>query len=238
MDRKQKISTQLRNIKEQISSSNSTKTTPHLIAVSKRASLEDIGFAYDFGQRDFGENRVEHLEERAVTLQKQGCRDIRWHFIGHLQSNKLKRLFSLSHLGLAFIHSVDRLKLLEKMYSLSHLLQSSVGFFLQVNTSGEKEKFGLMGEKDLMEVGNFIASRSESSLPLRFCGLMTMSKIRTHEFEREAKKCFQKLKQARHQLEYHFGLGHLKLSMGMSSDYRLALKEGSDYLRLGQAVFG
>ncbi len=229
MDRKELISIRL----SLISKDYPVRNPPILVAVTKKRPLEDIEFAYVAGHRDFGENRVDELQEKAQFFFEAGFSDIRWHFIGHLQSNKLKKLFNIP--GLSYIHSVDSFEILEKMYVKSNLLLDPVSFFLQVNTSGEKEKAGFEGQEELMRAANLIGAQANPRL--KMCGLMTMSKIRTDNFERDAKACFKKLKQSRRNLQRDFDLPDLKLSMGMSSDYQWAMEEGADYIRVGSAIF-
>ena len=115
----------------------------HLVAVSKATDIESIEYALQLGQSSFGENRVGDLEEKSLFLKD---RAIDWHFIGHLQSNKMNRLLRIPNLK--YIHSIDSLKTLETLYKKEeHFLGDSLGFFLQVNTSGEDEKQGFCSDK-------------------------------------------------------------------------------------------
>ncbi len=208
-----------------------------LIAVSKTRPLEEVRVAHAAGHRDFGENRVDELLDKAHAASEAGLAGLRWHFLGRLQSNKIKKLFRVPHL--AAIHSVDRLDLLEKLYVCSSVLARPVDYFLQINTSGEREKAGLPLLQDGREVWEAIADLAKrmGNSPLRLHGLMAMSKLRTPNFEEDARACFEALGEQRRLLRENFDFPDLKLSMGMSSDYLLALATGSDYIRVGRAIF-
>lgn len=206
-----------------------------LIAVSKFKPIEDLVALYQLGQRHFGENRVQELKEKAHYFQEKGFSDVVWHFIGHLQTNKVNTLFKIPNLS--YIHSVDSYKLLEELYKKEELLQGrEVKFFLEIKTSGEEEKEGIETEEELQAILKLIASKGNS--PLRFVGLMTMGKIRTDDLLGEARICFQTLKEKKLSLEKAQGLTSLKLSMGMSQDWTVAVDEGADFVRVGSAIFG
>jgi PLP dependent protein len=230
MNRKELIRVRLDLIKQEFFRTEQ----PLLVAVTKRLPFTDILYAYEAGQRDFGENRIEELLEKAEQAIKLGLDDIRWHFIGKLQSNKVKKLFTLKNLYA--IHSIDSLCLLDKILERSDELKSSkVFYFLQVNTSGEKEKSGLKNYDELASVVNRVSKSKDTKL--LWHGLMTMSKIRTNDFEDEAKKCFKKLALFRKKITADFEVPTLYLSMGMSGDYKWAIEAGSDYVRLGSSIF-
>jgi len=199
---------------------------PHrttLVAVSKKRSKHEIEALYAQGQRDFGENRVLELVEKARELERS-CPERKWHFIGNLQSNKVKELLTVPNL--VAIHSIDRDKLIRELFK--HKPNHPILCFLQVNTSGENEKSGF---KNLDEI-NAAAKLFEGQESFILHGLMTMGGIRTENFEQTAHKCFKKLKEIRDELN-----PELKLSMGMSADYKIALEYGADYLRLGRILF-
>jgi pyridoxal phosphate enzyme (YggS family) len=204
-----------------------------LVAVSKNTDSESIRFAFNEGQVDFGENRVESLEEKSKDLEDL---DLNWHFIGKLQSNKINRLFKIPKLK--FIHSVDSLKLLESLYKKADQIESArVGIFLQVNTSEENEKSGFRTDHydELAAAANLISRNLGSKISL--VGLMTMGKFRTENFEADARQCFKRLKTLRDTLLSDFELPPLKLSMGMSQDYEIAIEEGSHFVRIGTSIF-
>ena len=200
-----------------------------LLIVSKKRSLEEIKAYYQLGHRDFGENRVQELSEKAEAL-KNECPDIRWHMIGSLQSNKINALFSTPNLYA--IHSVHDRELVEKLIKAEDKLSHEVLIFLQFNTSHEAEKSGFETYTDLQ-------SSAELLLPskkLKLAGLMTMGTLRTENFEAEAGRCFQDLNVEKEKLENEFKTP-LMTSMGMSQDYQIALRENSDWIRLGTMMF-
>jgi pyridoxal phosphate enzyme (YggS family) len=214
---------------------NSSLGDSSLVAVSKYSPLEDIHHAYEWGQRDFGENRVPDLVLKASGLKQLHCDKIRWHFIGKLQSNKINQLFKIP--DLYSIHSVDSLKLLKKLYQKqSQILGDTLFYFLQVKTSDEEEKSGLSSKEELYEAISFIEENKKGS-KLKFFGLMTMGKMRTKEFEKEARQCFKSLIRLRKDIHRDFSFTDLKLSMGMSQDYKIAVELESDFVRIGSALF-
>lgn len=199
-----------------------------LVAVSKTYPTQDIQAAYNGGQRDFGENKVQDLFSKAQAL--EGNKDIRWHFIGGLQSNKINMLLKTPNL--VSIHSIDSIKLLNKLLSKS--LGTKVGVFLQYNTSGEEQKGGFESFEELLIAEKAI--RESKGFYLQ--GLMTMGSIRSQDFEKSARECFAQLKELRDKLEVETGLEGLELSMGMSSDYTIAIELGTSWVRVGSAIFG
>ncbi len=194
------------------------------MAVSKTKSAEAIKSAYEAGQRDFGENKVQELAQKAQLLCEE-CPNINWHFIGSLQSNKINSLLKVPNL--VSIHSIDSIKLLNKL--LSKKTDKKIGVFLQVNTSGEDEKSGFEDFEQLS-----VAAMSIKSESFYFQGLMTIGKIRTDEFESDAKACFLRLNEYKERLNSD----DLELSMGMSSDFKIAIECGSNWVRIGSGIFG
>lgn len=195
--------------------------TAALVAVSKAARLEQIAELAQAGHRDFGENRVDQLLERAQALKD---RSLRWHFIGHLQRNKIKQLLQVP--GLAYIHSVDRLELLEALLQRSDQLNAPVGLFLQVLTSGEEQKSGFETQEELTQARELIQNHPG---PFFLEGLMTMATYRTDDKEQAAHQCFAKLASMAREGE--------SLSMGMSGDYKIALEHGTNWVRIGTQLF-
>ncbi len=201
----------------------------HLIIVSKTRSIDEIMAYYELGQRDFGENKVQELLEKSELL-KAHCPEIRWHMIGHLQSNKIKQLFSVPNLWA--IHSVDSLELLKKLIQSESILKGPVKIFLQLKTSHEEEKYGFQDRSQIdLAIGEFKKGQS-----LELYGLMTMGEIRTENFEEQARRCFQDLNKLKKDLSKDFNL-NLMSSMGMSQDYEFALRENSNWIRLGTMMF-
>lgn len=191
-----------------------------LIAVTKYVGTDEIQELYNLGQRDFGENRVLDLEKKSQQL-LQICPEIRWHFLGTLQTRKIPKLLEISHLFA--LHSVSRLKELEKLKEL-HCTQK---LFLQFNTSTESQKQGFETEKELKKAIQYCKDYG-----LQVQGLMTMATYRTEDTKAEARRCFSKLRELR-----DLYLEKSELSMGMSSDYLIALEEGSDWVRVGSLLF-
>ena len=195
-----------------------------LLAVSKTRPSSMIEQAYRIEQRHFGENKVQELFDKSNELSHLS--EICWHFIGHLQSNKINQLLKVK--SLVSIHSIDSSKLLEKL--LSKKIDRSVGLFLQLNTSGENEKGGFTNLTELESAADKIKEHNDFYLQ----GLMTIGKIRTERFEDDARASFQKLAQYKKDL----GLDKLELSMGMSSDFEIAQEYGSNWVRIGSQIFG
>ncbi|MFZ4714323.1 MAG: YggS family pyridoxal phosphate-dependent enzyme [Bacteriovoracaceae bacterium] len=207
------------------------KSPTSLVAVSKTYPSADILAFYGLGVRDFGENQVQELEQKSQDLALL-CPNIQWHMIGNLQTNKIRKLYSIKNLKA--IHSVDRLSLVEALIKDEHLLLHDVSIFLQVKTSDEVEKSGFESNEELVQAISLLQTSSK----LKIHGLMTMGKIRTEDQLGDAKICFQKLIEVRNELQKAFLGLSLKLSMGMSGDYTLASLMGSDYVRVGSLLFG
>ena len=196
-----------------------------LVAVSKTKSVEEIKELYDLGQKDFGENYVQEVTEK----QSQLPNDVRWHFIGHLQSNKVKQITSFIHL----IQSVDSLKLLQEINKQGKKNDRVIDCLLQVHIAQEETKFGL-DEGELNDLLNNSISQYQN---IRICGLMGMASL-TDDME----KVKSEFKYLRSIFEKHAKLqtSNFKLqtlSMGMSSDYFVAIEEGSNMVRIGSLIF-
>lgn len=214
-----KLAQNLASIQSELKDSNA-----RLLVVSKTRSIDDIRTLYQAGHRHFGENKVQELLEKDEAL--KDLSDLKWHLIGHLQSNKVNKLKDISRL--TAVHSVDSLSLLQK---LVQTLPAQVGFFLQVNTSGEAEKSGFETIEELKEAISFLQTNSRS-----IQGLMTMGTIRTDDVEGEARRCFKNLIEIREKLQ-PLHPQKIELSMGMSGDYLIARDMGSDWVRVGSKIF-
>ncbi len=195
-----------------------------LLAVSKTFPPEDVLAAYEAGQRLVGENRVQELEAKTPALPK----DIQWHLIGHLQSNKAAKAVSLA----ACIHSIDSLKLLEKVSRSAAETGACPSILLELNVSGEKSKFG---ERDADEAMR-LAEAAAKAPSVKLSGLMTMAPLDADEALR--RRVFSSLREMRERMEKAFAIKLPELSMGMSLDYVEAIKEGSTIVRIGTAIFG
>jgi PLP dependent protein len=196
-----------------------------LVAVSKTKPVEDIRELYDMGHRDFGENYVQELTSKAAQLPA----DIRWHFIGHLQSNKVKYIAPFVQL----IHGVDSLRLLQEIDKQAGKHQRRIKCLLQVHIAEEETKFGfdvsdMAGLSEVLKTSAGFQSSEISGLMGMASFTDDMSKVKG-EFQR-LKDMFDHLKQAHTQLS--------TLSMGMSSDYNIAVEKGSTMVRIGSLLFG
>ncbi|MEO5681800.1 MAG: YggS family pyridoxal phosphate-dependent enzyme [Chitinophagaceae bacterium] len=198
-----------------------------LVAVSKTKPAADILDLYHLGQRHFGENYVQELVDKQAQLPKDIC----WHFIGHLQSNKVKQLAPFVHL----IHGVDSLKLLQEINKQAIKQNRVMDVLLQVYIAKEETKFGL----DKQELDNLLDKNQLASLS-NICikGLMGMASFTSDittikaEFHYLASLFEQYVHSPIPNLQFQF------LSMGMSSDYAIALEEGSTMIRIGSLLFG
>jgi pyridoxal phosphate enzyme (YggS family) len=198
----------------------------NLIAVSKTKPNEDIQALYDLGQRAFGENYVQELVDKEATLPK----DIQWHFIGHLQSNKVKYIAPFVHL----IHGVDGEKLLHEINKQAIKNNRVISCLLQVHIASEETKFGF----DSTSLLELIDSGRLTNYPnVVVKGLMGMASFTSDQalLKNEFEGLATTFKQVKSKLNnIHFDT----LSMGMSSDYPLAIKEGSTMVRIGSLLFG
>jgi len=199
-----------------------------LIAISKTKPDEDLIQAYEAGQRDFGENKVQEMCGKYERLPK----DIRWHMVGHLQSNKIKYIVPFVHL----IHGVDSVKLLNEINKESKKLNLISRVLLQVHIAKEETKFGF----DSSELLDLLKSDHFNNLNnVKLCGLMGMAtfsedqKLIHQEFKSLA-DLFQQIKSKYSRFANDFN----ELSMGMSNDYMIALQYGSTMIRIGSSIFG
>jgi len=198
-----------------------------LVAVSKTKPVEDILELYQLGQRDFGENYVQELVDKQAQLPK----DVKWHFIGHLQSNKVKYIAPFVHL----IHGVDSVSLVKEINKQAHKNGRTIDVLLQVYIASEETKYGL-DENELKSVIDGFG-RSEFG-NVRVVGLMGMASFTEDITIVRAE--FKKLSQLFDSLPAT-GIVNIKpqfLSMGMSADYQIAIQEGSNMVRIGSLLFG
>ena len=194
-----------------------------LVAVSKTKPVEDLQEAYDAGMRDFGENKIQEMCDKYEVLPK----DIRWHMIGHVQTNKVKYMAPFVHL----IHGVDSLKLLKEINKQAEKNNRIIDVLLQVFIANEETKFGL----DASELEAILKEEIHHLSHVRVVGLMGMATFT--ENENQIKEEFKTLKslfdlyQSQHP---NFKI----LSMGMSGDFQMAIEEGSTMVRIGSSIFG
>lgn len=199
-----------------------------LIAVSKTKSVEEVMEAYEAGQRDFGENLVQELVEKAEKLPK----DIVWHQIGHLQTNKVKYIAPF----IGVIHSVDSLKILKEINKQALRNERVIDCLLQVHIAEEETKYGLNYD-ELIEI-----LRSEDFQKLKNIRIIGLMGIATNtKSERVIKEEFYELKTLFAGIKESFfknDEAFKEVSMGMSSDYKIAITQGSTMIRVGSLIFG
>lgn len=199
-----------------------------LVAVSKTKPISAILEVYETGMRDFGENKVQEL----LTKYPDCPSDIRWHLIGHLQTNKVKQIVG----KVVLIHSVDSLYLLEEIEKQSAKIQIVTDCLLQFHISDETTKFGF--DKDSFQ--DIFKSIQQSNFKhLRICGVMGMATFT--EDQNQIRQEFKTLRQIFEtaKKEFYADDSHFKeVSMGMSDDYKIALEEGSTMVRVGSLLFG
>jgi pyridoxal phosphate enzyme (YggS family) len=201
-----------------------------LVAVSKTKSIDEIQSLYEIGQRDFGENYVQELLEKQAALPK----DIRWHFIGHLQTNKVKYIAPFVHM----IQSVDSLKLLLEIDKHASKNNRSILCLLQIFIAREESKFGLNEQ----ELDSLIQTVHQNTLDGKFshsiiAGCMGMASLT--ENKDQIREEFISLRILFEKIKIAFPANSVNtLSMGMSSDYLLAVENGSTMVRIGSLLFG
>jgi pyridoxal phosphate enzyme (YggS family) len=201
-----------------------------LVAVSKTKPASDIQEMYALGQRDFGENYVQELVDKQAELPK----DIRWHYIGHLQSNKVKYIAPFVHL----IHAVDSFSLLLEINKQAAKHNRVIKVLLQMHIADEDTKFG-MSNTELIEFMEYYQAQQKELQHVQICGLMGMASLT--DDEQKIRKEFANLSNTFRHLAGSYFLFHEHfniISMGMSSDYKIAIEEGSTMVRIGSMLFG
>ena len=198
----------------------SIPSTVTLVAVSKTKPVENLLEAYEAGQRDFGENKVQELVDKASELP----RNIRWHMIGHLQRNKVKYIAPF----VSLIHSVDSIRLLNEIDRQGKKNDRVIDCLLQVRIAQEETKFGLTFQScdEILNQNNYSH--------VRICGLMGMASFTDNQLQIESE--FKSLAKYYNQYQDHYDRNIL--SMGMSGDYPVALSCGSTMIRVGSRIFG
>lgn len=201
---------------------NSLPKTVTLIAVSKTKPQSDLIEAYEAGQRDFGENKIQEMSEKWEHLPK----DIHWHMIGHVQTNKVKYMAPFVHL----IHAVDSLKLLKEIQKQALKNKRTIGCLIQIRIAQEETKFGLPAE----ELSSLVeAAKQFPNVAIK--GLMGMASFTSNQ--EQVRQEFKNLAE----IFSAFKLVNPEstiLSMGMSGDYQMAIEEGSTVIRVGSKIFG
>jgi pyridoxal phosphate enzyme (YggS family) len=197
-----------------------------IVCVSKFHSEEMIMEAYNMGERNFGESRAQELFKKQANLPK----DIRWHFIGPLQSNKIRQIIPF----ICLIHSVESEKLLQEISHCAEKINRKIGVLLEVHIACEEQKHGFSEN----EIINFFKNKKWQNFPnINFCGLMG---IATYTSDNEQIKAeFSKIKKLFDTIKNIFDNENFTtLSIGMSDDFMLAVKQGSTLVRIGSKIFG
>lgn len=222
------------------SSARYSKPEPRVVAVSKTKPAELVRAAYDSGQRHFGENYVQELEEKAKHPQFSNLEDIRWHFIGHLQRNKCNRIVAVPNLWM--IETVDSDRLATSLdnswhhkYCSHHCVSSRLRVMVQVNTSREEAKHGCHPEAAV----DLVRHIQSTCKHLEFSGLMTIGAF-GREPSHDTNPDFAVLVKLREDVCRNLGLEtkQVELSMGMSADFDEAIAAGSTNIRIGRTIFG
>ncbi len=202
-------------------------TDVQLVAISKTKPITDLLEAYHAGQRIFGENKIQEMTEKFEKMPK----DIHWHMVGHVQSNKVKYMAPYVNL----IHGVDSFKLLKEINKQAEAHDRTIDCLLQIHIAEESTKFGF----DEQEVFEILASAEFESLKnIRICGLMGMATFTENENQIRAE--FTSLKTIFDKVANKSAINvsaHI-LSMGMSGDYKIAIECGSTMVRIGSSIFG
>jgi pyridoxal phosphate enzyme (YggS family) len=220
----------LMNIKENILQFNQLLegTGCQLVAVSKTKPAELIKKAYDAGQKDFGENKVQELRQKPLKLPN----DIRWHMIGHLQTNKVKYIAPFIHL----IHAVDSLKLLKEIEKQAKKNNRIIRCLLQIHIADEESKYG-MSESALN--ATLSSEEFKQMQHVKVVGLMGMATYTDNK--EQVRREFKTLKQLFEKTKKSYQAKNIdmaELSMGMSDDFNIAIEEGSTIIRVGSKIFG
>ena len=195
------------------------------MAVTKPHGTEEINKAIDWGVTDIGENKVQEILEKYPHV-----KPVRWHLIGHLQTNKVKQIIDKVHL----IHSVDSMKLAGEINKRAGQVGKTVNVLIQINSAGEESKFGIETAETEMMVKQIL----DECENIKICGLMCIAPFyedpdNVREYFRVVKEQYDELAKIDHEnLQFKY------LSMGMSHDYRVAVREGSNMVRIGSAIFG
>ena len=205
--------------------SNTIPAHVQLVAISKTKPVEVVMEAYHAGQRVFGENKVQEMVAKEEVMPK----DIQWHLVGHLQTNKIKYIIPF----VSLIHSVDSQKLLEAIDKEAAKKSRVVDCLLQVHIAQEETKFGFDRDELLLLVNSGALARFNY---VRVVGLMGMASFTDNTGQ--VREEFHGLHQLFTEMQPVFGAQFTQLSMGMSGDYQLAIEEGSTMVRVGSSIFG
>ncbi len=212
----------------------------HLVAVTKHASVDDVRQLIDLGHADFGENRLQHFTQLAAQIEEYIDRrkelgepdlpsPIRWHFIGHLQRNKCRRILPLTRL----IHTLDSLRLAEEIQEIAEKRNQVIEVLLQINISRERQKTGIAPAA----IG-YLLEQLETMSCIKPRGMMSMTPLSENPEDSRPiyTRCFELFEEMK--LDKHSGDEFNILSMGMSNDFEVAIECGANVVRVGTALFG
>lgn len=203
-------------------------TSCRLIAVSKTQPIKNVFEAYEAGQRHFGENKAQEMTSKHEALPK----DIEWHMIGHLQTNKVKYIAPF----VSLIHSVDTIKLLEEINKQAKKVNRKISCLLQVYIAHEETKFGFEPDEVIQLVNQKLTDQYSN---LEIIGLMGMATFTSnHEQIRDEFRSLRNLFDQLKSMPLPANMHMTELSIGMSADYKIAIAEGSTLVRVGTAIFG
>jgi PLP dependent protein len=214
------------SISENLKNIQTYTSDARIVAVVKYVTPDKVIEAYTAGVRDFGENKVQDAEKKRAELPEEVEKNSIWHFLGHLQANKVKKVVG----NFDFIHSVDSLKLAKAISECAASQNLIQKVFIQVNIAKEESKFGFSPEE--VEESFSEISKLDS---INIVGLMTMAPFTSNS--EEQRLVFSGLRELRNRLQKKFGAQLKELSMGMSNDYKIAVEEGATVVRIGQALF-
>lgn len=199
---------------------------PNIIAVTKYFDENAIIAAYEAGLRHFAEARANEAIEKIAKLPDEIKQNSTFHFIGHLQSNKVKKVVA----NFDYIHSIDKYELAEKVSQEAQKIKKTQKVFLEINTAQEEQKFGFSAD-NISE--NFAKIQKLENIEV--VGLMNMTPLGAEE--KTSQTLFEELKNLQTKLNQEFGVNMKELSMGMSQDYKIAAQVGSTFLRIGRKLF-
>ncbi len=220
---KDNIKIVIEKIHNSVQKSNRDFNDIRIVAVSKTNPISSIFESMGVGLTNFGENKAIEFRDKSKLIND----DLIWHFVGHLQRNKVKYVIDDAD----YIHSVESFKLAEEINKRAEAIGKVQKIFFEINTSNEESKFGLANYDELYE----LVSRCEELPNIQMSGLMTMASFTSNDFE--LRKSFAALREMRDKVKNRIK-SISELSMGMTNDYPVAIEEGATMLRIGTAIFG
>jgi len=214
------------NIGENLKNIQQFTSSAKIIAVVKYVTSDSVVEAFNCGLRHFGENKVQSAETKFEELSPEVKTNSEWHFLGHLQTNKVNKVVGVFD----YIHSVDSLKLAKVISESAKKKNIVQKVLLQVNIAGEESKFGLNPD-ETEEIFSEVLKLDS----IKVAGLMTMAPLTFDE--KVQRNTFRGLRELKEKLQTKFNFPMSELSMGMSNDYKIAVEEGATLIRIGQALF-